>query len=104
MWMSPTYTKDASALLKEMLEKQVPYGVYHTANKGYCSWYQFAHEIFRLTGLAPDLKPTKTDPNYGKATRPAFSALATSKLSKHNLEPRDWKKALKAYLIEKGHI
>jgi len=104
MWMSPTYTKDASALLKEILKKQIPYGVYHATNNGYCSWYQFAEEIFRLTGLAPDLKPTKIDPNYGKATRPAFSGLASTKLSKYGLEPRGWEEALNAYLLEKGHI
>jgi len=104
MWMSPTYTKDASFLLKEMLENQIPYGVYHATNNGYCSWYQFAQEIFRLTGLTPNLKPIKTDPNYGKAKRPGFSALSSEKLSKHGLEPRSWEKALNAYLLEKGHI
>ncbi|MEJ2243539.1 MAG: NAD(P)-dependent oxidoreductase [Candidatus Bathyarchaeota archaeon] len=104
MWMSPTYTKDASALLKEILDKQIPYGVYHATNNGYCSWYQFAEEIFRLTGLAPDLKPTKIDPNYGIATRPAFSGLASTKLGKYGLEPRGWEEALNAYLLEKGHI
>lgn len=104
MWMSPTYTKDASFLLKEMLEKQIPFGVYHATNKGYCSWYQFAKEIFRLTGLTPKLKPIKTNPNYGKAKRPGFSALFSEKLSKHGLETRSWEKALNAYLLEKGHI
>jgi len=104
MWMSPTYTKDASFLLKEMLEKQIPYGVYHATNKGYCSWYQFAKEIFRLTGLVSNLKPIKTDPNYGKARRPGFSALSSEKLSKFGFEPRSWEKALNAYLLEKGHI
>ena len=104
MWMSPTYTKDASSLLKRMLEMQIPYGVYHAANKGYCSWYQFAEQIFHFTKLNPILKPTKTDPNYGKAKRPAFSALTSTKLSKYGLEPRGWNKALHAYLIEKGHI
>jgi dTDP-4-dehydrorhamnose reductase len=104
MWMSPTYTKDAASVLKGILELQLPYGVYHSTNKGYCSWYQFAKEIFQITMLNPHLKPTKTDPNYGKAKRPPFSALTSTKLSKYNLEPRDWKKALRAYLIEKGHI
>jgi dTDP-4-dehydrorhamnose reductase len=104
MWMSPTYTKDTSALLKQILEKQIPYGVYHGTNMGYCSWYQFAQEIFRLTGLKADLKPTKTDPNYGKAKRPEFSALTSTKLSKYGLEPRTWQNALNAYLVEKGHI
>ena len=50
MWMSPTYTKDAAAILKGILELQLPYGTYHATNKGYCSWYQFAQEIFQVTG------------------------------------------------------
>jgi len=104
MWMSPTYTKDAASLLKGILELQLPFGVYHATNKGYCSWYQFAKEIFQITTLHPDLKPTKTDPNYGKARRPPFSALTSIKLSEYDLEPRDWKEALRAYLIEKGHL
>jgi dTDP-4-dehydrorhamnose reductase len=104
MWMSPTYTIDTATVLKGILEQQLPYGVYHATNKGYCSWYQFAKEIFQLTGLHPDLKPVRTDPNYGKAKRPAFSALRSIKLSKYNLEPRGWKEALRAYLIEKTHI
>ncbi len=104
MFMSPTYTRDAASVLKGILEFQLPYGVYHATNKGFCSWYQFAEEIFHATKLSPDLKPTKSDPAYGKARRPAFSALASTKLSKYNLEPRSWKEALRAYLIEKGHI
>ena len=104
MWMSPTYTKDAALVFKGILEQQLPYGIYHATNKGYCSWYQFAQEIFRITKLNPDLKPTKTDPNYGKAKRPAFSALKSTKLTKYGLEPRGWKEAIREYMIEKGHI
>jgi dTDP-4-dehydrorhamnose reductase len=104
MFMSPTYTKDAASVMKGILELELPYGVYHAANRGFCSWYQFAEEIFQITKLNADLKPTKTDPNYGKATRPLFSALTSTKLSQYNLEPRSWKEALRAYLTEKGHI
>ena len=104
MWMSPTYTKDAVSVLKGILERQLPYGVYHATNKGYCSWYQFAQEIFHLTRLNPDLKPTKTDPNYGKARRPPFSALKSIKLPQYGIELPTWQDALREYLIEKGHI
>ncbi len=104
MWMSPTYTKDASLIITKIAEKQLPYGIYHATNKGYCSWYQFAKVIFEIVGLTPVLNPTKTDPHYGNARRPRFSALRSTKLSRYNLEPRDWKEALCAYLIEKGHI
>jgi len=104
MWMSPTYTKDAASILKGILELQLPFGVYHATNKGYCSWYQFAQEIFQITGLNPTLTPIKTEQLSLKARRPRFSALTSTKLSRYNLEPREWKEALRAYLIEKGHI
>jgi len=61
-------------------------------------------EVPNISTETPVLKPTKTDPNYGKARRPAFSALTPKKLTKYNLEPREWKEALRGYLIEKGHI
>ncbi len=104
MWMSPTYTKDAALTLKEILERQLPFGIYHATNKGYCSWYQFAKEIFCISSLNPILNPIHTDPNYGNAKRPRFSALRSVKLPLYHLEPRDWKEALRAYLIEKGHV
>ena len=104
MWMSPTYTKDAASLLKGILELQLPFGVYHATNKGYCSWYQFAQEIFQLTGLNPALAPIKTEQLSLKARRPRFSALTSTKLPRYSLEPREWQKALRAYLIEKKHI
>ena len=104
MWMSPTYTKDAAKVIKEIAEQQLPYGVYHAANKGYCSWYQFAEQIFRFTGLTPDLKPIKTAQLTMKAKRPLFSALKSIKLTKYGIEVPTWKEALREYLIEKGHI
>ena len=104
MWMSPTYTKDASSTIKKIIEKQLPYGIYHTTNNGYCSWYQFAKQIFQLTGLTPNLIPTKTQQLMMKAKRPRFSALKSIKLPQHDLELQTWQEALRKYLIEKGHI
>ena len=104
MWMSPTYTKDAASIIKEIAENQLPYGVYHATNKGCCSWYQFAEQIFQFTGLIPDLTPTKTEQLTMKAKRPRFSALKSIKLPKHGIEVPTWQEALREYLIEKGHI
>jgi dTDP-4-dehydrorhamnose reductase len=104
MWMSPTYAKDAALALNGILEKNLPFGVYHATNRGYCSWCDFAKKIFKFSKLTPDLIPVKTDPNYGPATRPAFSALTSTKLPNYGLEPRNWKDALYVYLIENGHI
>lgn len=104
MWMSPTYTKDAAFTLKRIIESKLPYGTYHTTNSGCCSWYQFAEEIFKIAGLYPVLNPIKSEQLSTKAKRPRFSALRSTKLSQYGIEMREWKEALHAYLIEKGHI
>lgn len=104
MWMSPTYTKDAAATIKKIIESSLPFGTYHATNQGYCTWFQFTQEIFKYVGLNPTLKPTKTRQMQTKAQRPRFSALKSAKLPKHGLETREWKEALRCYLIEKGHI
>jgi dTDP-4-dehydrorhamnose reductase len=104
MWMSPTYTKDAALIIKKILEANIPYGIYHVTNKGYCTWFQFAQEIFKLTGLTPIIKPIKTDQLQMKAKRPRFSALESIKLPKYGIQTRRWEEALHEYLIEKGYL
>ena len=102
--MSPTYTRDVAIAIKKILETQLPYGTYHLTNRGQCTWFQFAQQIFALTELTPDLKGTKTSLMQTKAKRPQYSALASFKLPQHNLEMRGWKEALRDYLVEKGHL
>jgi dTDP-4-dehydrorhamnose reductase len=104
MWMSPTYTKDAALTIRKVLELSLPFGIYHVTNLGYCTWFQFAYEIFKAMCLNPNLKPIKTQDIQMKARRPHFSALKSTKLSKYGIIIRHWKEALHDYLKEKGHI
>jgi len=104
IWMSPTYTKDAAIAIKKILELELPYGIYHVTNKGYCSWFQFAKEIFKLIGMDIEVKPIKSEELQTKVKRPKFSALQSIKLPKYGIEMREWKEALYEYLVEKGHI
>ena len=43
---SPTYTFDLAKLLIDMVQTD-NYGVYHASNEGFCSWAEFAQEIFK---------------------------------------------------------
>ncbi len=104
MIMSPTYTRDAAEMIKNIVEEKLPYGIYHVTNSGYCSWYEFARAIFELTNLNAELSPIKTSQLSLKARRPLFSALTSIKLEEHGLRMRDWKAALQDYLKEKGHL
>ncbi|MEM3629235.1 MAG: dTDP-4-dehydrorhamnose reductase [Candidatus Bathyarchaeia archaeon] len=104
MWMSPTYTRDAAETIKKIIELKIPYGVYHATNSGFCSWFEFAREIFKMTGLNPNLAPIKTKQLQMKARRPQFSALKSTKLPRYGITMRSWKEALREYLAEKRHI
>jgi dTDP-4-dehydrorhamnose reductase len=104
MYMSPTYTKDAAITIKKIIESKLPFGTYHATNRGYCTWFQFAQEIFKITNLTPNIEPTKTHLLKMKARRPKFSALTSIKLPKYGIQTREWKQALHDYLAEKGHI
>jgi dTDP-4-dehydrorhamnose reductase len=104
MWMSPTYTKDAATTIKKIMELKLPFGTYHAANRGYCTWFQFSKEIFKIIGLNPAIKPIRTHQLKTKARRPRFSALRSIKLPKYDIQMREWKEALHGYLVEKGRI
>ncbi|HKZ94907.1 MAG TPA: dTDP-4-dehydrorhamnose reductase [Candidatus Bathyarchaeia archaeon] len=104
MWMSPTYTKDAAETIRKIIENRLPFETYHATNQGYCTWFEFATEIFKATGQKPTLTPSKTNQLQAKAQRPRFSALKSIPLQENGITMREWRTALRDYLIEKGHI
>lgn len=98
---SPTYTYDLARLLVEMTESE-HYGRYHATNEGFCSWYEFACEIFKQAGMA-EVKVTPVDSSQfpAKAKRPMNSRMDKSKLAANGFEPLPaWQDALNRYLKE----
>ena len=102
MIMSPTYTKDLAGIIKKIIERKLPYGIYNVTNNGECSWYEFAKTTFEILGIKVNLSPIKNGEQ--KTMRPIYSSLSNDKLKKYGLEMEEWEKALKNYLIEKGHL
>ena len=102
--MSPTYTKDLAAAIVEMIKRKPPYGVYHVTNSGSCTWWQFASDIVRLAGLEVEVKKSSSADRISKVRRPSISALSNSKLAGFGIKMRDYKDALRDYLVAKGHL
>ena len=109
MFMSSTYTKDVSRMLKRFLDLDLAikpeFGVYHMVNEGYCNWYDFTKEIFNISGwdAQNQITPIKSSELKRLARRPICSALTNKKLDDLGLRMSDWKEALKDYLVEKGY-
>ncbi|MDF1498574.1 MAG: dTDP-4-dehydrorhamnose reductase [Patescibacteria group bacterium] len=97
---SPTYAKDLSEKVKDLIESEKPYGIYHITNSESCNWYEFALKIFKLSRLKPNIKPVSSEEFPTPAKRPTYSMLVNSKLP----QMRSWEDALKDYLIETGRI
>lgn len=99
---TPTYTRDLSRLLADMVETE-KYGYYHATNEGgYISWYDFCCEVYRQYGLQTRVIPVTTA-EYGlsKAARPFNSRLDKSKLVEAGFQPLPtWQDAVSRYLIE----
>ena len=96
---SPTYTRDLSEKIKELLPTQL-YGIYHITNSGSCSWHGFAREILRLAGIrGVELKPITSEELDRPAPRPRFSVLENYclRLTLGN-SMRDWKEGLRDYM------
>lgn len=96
---SPTYTYDLAKLLCEMIQTD-KYGIYHATNEGYCSWYEFACEIFKTARMDVKVIPIQSDEYPTKAKRPRNSRLSKNKLELmgFNLLPH-WRDALERYII-----
>ena len=96
----PSYTPDIAKLAVDMILTD-RYGIYHAANKGYCSWYDFAVKIFELAGRDVRVIPVSTEEYGAKAPRPHNSRMDTSKLIKNGFSDLpDWEDALRRYLKE----
>lgn len=101
---SPTYTKDLSRLLVDMLETS-KYGLYHATNEGYCSWYEFADTIFKLANINIDIKAINSNEYASRAKRPLNSKLSKDKLIEFGFKPLPhWEDALKDYLIRRRDL
>ena len=80
----PTYAKDLAMATMKMIEamnagKSIK-GVYHYANKGETTWFDFAAKIKAIAGLGCALNPIETKDFPTPAKRPAYSVLDTSKI------------------------
>lgn len=98
---SPTYTYDLARLLVDMIQTD-RYGRYHATNEGFCSWYEFACEIFRQAGMDEvKVTPVSSDQFPVKAVRPANSRMSKAKLTENGFEPLPtWQDALGRFLKE----
>jgi dTDP-4-dehydrorhamnose reductase len=95
---SPTYVGHLAAATRELVA--LPYGTYHVAADGDCTWAELAEAIFSEAGLDCRVVPISTAELGRPAPRPAYSVLR----SEHAGTPLlpHWREGLRACLERLG--
>jgi dTDP-4-dehydrorhamnose reductase len=93
--LTPSSAADVAQGALELIERCPP-GLYHLTNRGACSWFEFAVEIFRLAGIQAEVQPISSAAYGSKAMRPSFSVLHSENPATPRLRP--WNEALQDYL------
>ncbi|NIM19721.1 MAG: dTDP-4-dehydrorhamnose reductase [Candidatus Latescibacteria bacterium] len=97
--LTPTFTEDLSKQIRILIDSAPSYGTYHATNDGECSWFDFASEVFSITGIEIDLRETTAEDWNAPAKRPAYSVLENRNLRHHGLDAfPHWRDALRRYL------
>ena len=99
---SPTYASDLGLAILDIIRSEKFNGqkqesqVYHYANKGVCSWYDFAKEVIQILGSKCIINSIKTEDYPTTAKRPRSTVMSTDKISQEfDLKINFWKDSLK---------
>lgn len=103
----PTYARDLAKATMQIVQAiatgQSITGIYHYANQGETTWYDFAVKIKQIAGLSCALNPIDTEAFPTPAKRPKYSVLDTQKIQALLPSPiPNWETALQACIQELG--
>ena len=100
---SPTYATDLAEVILKIISnknyqnKEQSTEVYHYSNEGEISWYEFAKEIFELSGIQCSVSPITTEQYPTPAKRPKNTLMNKDKIShRFDIDILDWSKSLES--------
>ena len=101
---SPTSTTTLCEIIEKVIEKEPAYGVYHSTNEGFTTWYDFTKKIYELSNKTTVVNPVTSEQykemNPASSDRPKNSQLSKQKLESIGIVPSNWEDALANYLKE----
>jgi dTDP-4-dehydrorhamnose reductase len=92
----PSSATDLAMQLVELSLSSSPSGIYHSTNSGQATWFEFAQEIFKLSGADVNrVIPVSSSEYLRPAKRPSYSVLSHDSWATTSVKPmRDWRIAL----------
>jgi dTDP-4-dehydrorhamnose reductase len=103
--VSPTSTSDLSKAVLQLIEHpEKEMGIYHLANEGQCSWYEFTKAIYEIMGFPVKVIPVNRGGKSGDMRRPLYSALENTKARALGITLPSWRDGLERYLQNKYNV
>jgi dTDP-4-dehydrorhamnose reductase len=97
---SPTYVGHLAAATRELVDAELPFGLWHLAAQGECTWADFAEAIFEEAGVECRVRRISTDELGRPAARPSYSVLRSERPGAPVLP--HWREGLRACLAALG--
>ena len=96
--LTPTSTHSLAIQIAKLIETDA-YGTYHATCQGECTWFDLAAEIFKISGLSPDLSPQTTAESGARAKRPSCSIFENARLDGLGVDLMSpWQESLRSCL------
>jgi len=92
--VTPSFVEDVSRVVQRLLEKPLPWGLYHCVGSGAATWHELAMELARMMGSKTAVSAVSMEKSGLRATRPRYCALSNDKLADAGIEIPDWRSAL----------
>jgi dTDP-4-dehydrorhamnose reductase len=97
-FVTPTFTAELAEQIVALSRSDCT-GLFHATAEGGCSWFEFAREIFSLTGTRVSLNAASAGEFPAKVPRPKYSVLENRALKDRALNRfRPWREGLRRYL------
>jgi dTDP-4-dehydrorhamnose reductase len=96
----PTYVGHLAHAVRQLVDDDLPQGLWHVAADGECTWAEFAEAIFEDAGVECRVRRIATAELERPAPRPAYSVLRSERPGAPRLP--HWRDGLRACLAQMG--
>jgi len=94
----PTFVGHLASAVRDLVDADLPRGLWHLVAAGECTWADFAEAIFEDSGLECRVRRISTEELGRPAHRPAYAVLRSERPNAPLLP--DWRDGLRACLAE----
>ncbi len=84
---TPTCGRELATRTMDILERRIPYGLYHLGGGQVLSWFDFARRIAAAGGYRAEIAASSCEEYSPLARRPAFSALSNARIEEQGIAP-----------------